>query len=773
LMNGNSQLKKVIILTYFFPPGNFAGSYRLFSWARYLHKFGFYPIIITRHWEKDQTDYAGISQKKEIEVQKFDHYEVHSIPYNGNLRDKIKAKYGNKFWFLTKFLSLVEIVFQNFFLYVVPSRNLYYYSKKLLSQNPEIKYLFASGKPYILFRFGYLLKKEFPYIRWIADYRDPWNTHWWLIKKMPYLVKKIEANSETKWLSNAEAFTTCSEEWRIEIESFTNKKGYVVFNGYEEEDKTFFEKTLTNNNVFSILHNGSIYGLFNIEIFIESIKQLIDSGKTDIKIEFPGVLIDEKEGERIKQCIYGYERYFELTGRIPHSELIKKMQNAQLLLVFGTKEMGGWVPLKIFEYFISQKPILHCPGDDEIITKMIKQTQTGFVTYSIEETVNVLNNLYSNWKDGIQFNLNQNQEAIQEYSRQSQAKKLAQNIEKVDSVFTVPLIPVSKIRQKIFETAYNLKIQNILRLTNTKSDTLILCFHDISDDPNPSYPSLPPNQFERIIEYLSKSYEFTTLENIHSNKSTNKTKVLLTFDDGYKSFQTIVIPILKKYNATAICSVIVDTIESGHRFWTDRLNASLNFIYSNFPYFEYSFEDISLNYNYKIDKPDRYSNTVFSVLLEKPSDFRTRFVIGIEKELGLNFEWSDNFMNWEDINECVKKGMTIASHSRTHNILNTIIKEDELRSEIQQSKNTIESKTKQNVKVFTCPNGIYNEKVISMVEAANYQYMFTTEEHKTKQSQISNQTLNMLPRISVNKTSFEENIFKINNFFSMARPLRG
>ena len=60
-----------------------------------------------------------------------------------------------------------------------------------------------------------------------------------------------------------------------------------------------------------------------------------------------------------------------------------------------------------------------------------------------------------------------------------------------------------------------------------------------------------------------------------------------------------------------------------------------------------------------------------------------------------------------------------------------------------------------------------------MVEAANYQYMFTTEEHKTKQSQISNQTLNMLPRISVNKTSFEENIFKINNFFSMARPLRG
>jgi peptidoglycan/xylan/chitin deacetylase (PgdA/CDA1 family) len=115
--------------------------------------------------------------------------------------------------------------------------------------------------------------------------------------------------------------------------------------------------------------------------------------------------------------------------------------------------------------------------------------------------------------------------------------------------------------------------------------------------------------------------------------------------------------------------------------------------------------------------------------------------------------------------------MSIASHSRTHNILNTIINEEELQNEIIESKKAIEERTKQMVNVFTCPNGIYNEKVISIVEAAQYQYMFTTEEHKTKQSSILNQKLNMLPRISVNKSTFEENIFKINNFFSMARPL--
>jgi len=770
-MDGTTGLKKVIILTYFFPPGNFAGSYRLFSWARYLYKFGFYPIIITRHWEKDQTDYAGISQKKELEIQKHEHYEVHYLPYNGNLRDKIKAKYGNKFWYVTKFLSLVELICQNFLLYVIPSRNLYYYTKKLIANDPEIRYLFASGKPYILFRFGYLLKKEFPYIRWIADYRDPWNTHWWLIKKMPFILKKIETHSEKKWLSNAEAFTTCSQEWKVEIETFTQKKGFVVFNGYEEDDKAFFENTLSNHTVFSILHNGSIYGLFNIEIFIESIKQLINKGNYSIKIHFPGVLIDEKEGKRIQNAIIGYEDYFELTGRVSHYDLMNLMKDANLLLVFGTKEMGGWVPLKIFEYFIASKPILHCPGDDEIITKMITETRTGYVTYTVEETVTVLDELYSNWSEKKTLPFEPNFDAIAEYSRHSQANKLANSISQVDFRFAVPLIPVSKFRQNIFETAYNFKFHNILRLTNTKSDTLVLCFHDISDVPNPSYPSLPTKQFERIIEYLSYSYEFTTLENIYNKKKTDKTKVLLTFDDGYKSFKTIVVPLLKKYNTSAICSVIVDTIDSGRRFWTDRLNASLNHIYSNYPQYNYHYEDIDFEYNYRTDIPDRCSNAIFRLLLEKPSDFRTNFVNGIEQKLGLSFEWSSNFMNWDDIADCVNEGMTIASHSRTHNILNTIIKDEELQNEIELSKRVIEQKTKQKVTVFTCPNGIYNEKVISMVEAADYKYMFTTEEHKTKQSSISNQKLNMLPRISVNKSSFEENIFKINNFFSMARPL--
>ena len=663
-------------------------------------------------------------------------------------------------------MSLFELVFQNYFTSLIPSRQLYYYAQQYLNNNQDVRYLIASGKPYILFKYGYNLKEKFPYLRWIADYRDPWNTHWWLNKKTPLILKTIEPKSEKLWLSNANAFITCSEDWALHIQRFVNKKGFVVLNGFEEEDKALFDESEESHNCFTIIHNGSVYGLHTIDIFIESIKIVINNGFKNILVRFTGILIDEKEGERIEKAIVGYEKYFQLTGRIPRPELINQIKNAQLLIVFGTKEMSGWYPLKLFEYLIAGKPILHCPGDNDVITKMIKDTNTGYITYTIQETVSVLEELYGNWSKNIKNMLTPNYEVINHFSRLAQTKELAESIYSIDKTFTVPLEPVSKLREKVFKLAFNFKTHNLLRSTNSTSDILVLCFHDISDIPNPSYPSLTPDQFEKILDYLSKSYEFTTIENIQSKTKSSKTKVLLTFDDGYKSFYTNVLPILKKYNATAICSVIVDTIESGQRFWTDRLNASLNYIVSNYPSFSYSYKGIQFYYDCNRDKPNRFSSNVFNDLLEKSSDFRLEFVEGIEQKLGVDFEWSDNFMNWDEVRQCIKEGMIFASHSRTHNILSTISNDEELSQEILSSKQIIENRTDEPITIFTCPNGIYNKKVCDKVIKSGYSFMFTTEEQKVSSKDFYD-GFTVLPRISVDKSSFEENIFKINNFFSI------
>ena len=90
-MEGNRVKIKVLILAYFFPPCNITASQRSFSWAKYFYRKGLYPVIITRKWErpvKVQSD-GHYATTEGVKIEKFEHYEVHYLPYVPSLRDRI------------------------------------------------------------------------------------------------------------------------------------------------------------------------------------------------------------------------------------------------------------------------------------------------------------------------------------------------------------------------------------------------------------------------------------------------------------------------------------------------------------------------------------------------------------------------------------------------------------------------------------------------------------------------------------------------------------
>ena len=223
-------MKKVLILTYFFPPANFAGSYRLYSFAKSLHKFGYYPIIITRQsidGASSLTEMAKDCGTEKI-IEQHDGYEVHYLPYKSNLRDRIYAKYGEKkFSFLRKILSFIEILLQSLTVRVIPYSNIYYYAENIIKKQKDISFILCSGKPFQLFSFGYLLSKKFA-IRWIADYRDEWNSRY-KYNNFKISVKEkffyfFETHLEKKWTGNASLITTVTEHWSKNISSFIDKK---------------------------------------------------------------------------------------------------------------------------------------------------------------------------------------------------------------------------------------------------------------------------------------------------------------------------------------------------------------------------------------------------------------------------------------------------------------------------------------------------------------------------------------------------------------------
>ncbi len=434
-----ANMQKLLIISYFFPPCNLTASQRTLAWSQYLHEFGFYPIIISRKWEKEIIELKDMSAStsKGCEIKKDKKHTIIRVPFSGSLKDRLYSKYGDTKWsILRKFLSLFEIIMQNFFVAINPSKLIYYKAKSILQNDSTISKVIITGSPFICFYYGYLLKKKFPHIKWIADYRDDWSTT--DLKKPKSVLKKVlfslEKNRELKWLSNASTFTTVSEFYEKKINNFILKKGHVLLNGYDEKFDDF-QSLKSFENEFIITYNGSLYHSQDIEPFIMIIIKLIKEFKEIIKIKllFPGLAFDNEQKYRVEKLLLGFENHYWISGRIERKKVIQLQFKSHLLLMISHKGLKGIPSSKLYEYVGLKKPILLYPNDKDIIEKTLIETGLGVVCNSTDEMEKKLRNIiYSHIKKEKNC-IEPNLKSIQNYTRKNQTKILANIINSLNS----------------------------------------------------------------------------------------------------------------------------------------------------------------------------------------------------------------------------------------------------------------------------------------------------------------------------------------------------
>ena len=90
-------MKKIIIISYFFPPCSLTASQRINGWAKYLNEFGYYPTVITRNWENNIASPEDVlkSAGDSIVHNKEETYEVYYLPYKASFRDRIFINNSN------------------------------------------------------------------------------------------------------------------------------------------------------------------------------------------------------------------------------------------------------------------------------------------------------------------------------------------------------------------------------------------------------------------------------------------------------------------------------------------------------------------------------------------------------------------------------------------------------------------------------------------------------------------------------------------------------
>jgi hypothetical protein len=304
----------------------------------------------------------------------------------------------------------------------LPYASFYYFARKLLIEDKEIKKIITSGNPFQQFFICYLLKKEFDYIEWIADYRDEWTTHPQNNKiGKPKLIVLLEKRSEKLWTSNASCITFVNNYQINNISRFVNKKAYTISNGYESDIIPISD---INNNTLVLTYTGTLYSYQNILPFADALRKLKNEIKDlNLIINFIGVELLEGTKDRILKEFIGLEVFLNITKRIPFEDTKKIMSGSDIFMVF--QGINNIVDSKVYDYLPFHKPILACTDKNELLISLLNETGIGIVAVDSEDLYLKLKALYLKKSKNLALLDNINVDEVKKYSREVQTATLA------------------------------------------------------------------------------------------------------------------------------------------------------------------------------------------------------------------------------------------------------------------------------------------------------------------------------------------------------------
>ncbi len=376
-------MKKVLIITYYWPPSGGAGVQRWLKFSKFLPEFGFKPIILTVDDHMASYAQLDVSLLKEIEPNLSVYKTKTFEPYNlyRKLSNKKEIPYGgfSNQKKITTFEKLSRFIRGNLFI-PDPRRgwNRFALKKALeLIRSEQIEVVVTTGPPHSTHLIGKKLKEKTG-VRWIADFRDPW-TDIYYYKDLYHLglANKLDRYLEKSVLRRADQIITVSEEVGKLLMNKTTEvaqKIAVIPNGYDEAD--FEKSSAVKNQKFTIAYTGTVSMSYRIEQFIEAVCQLPGEVKDNLVIRFVGN-VPEEIVNLFRQK--GLASLIEILGYIPHDQAVNQMMGASILLMAipDTPDNKGIVTGKFFEYLAAKRPILAIGPIGGDVDNKLKECHAG------------------------------------------------------------------------------------------------------------------------------------------------------------------------------------------------------------------------------------------------------------------------------------------------------------------------------------------------------------------------------------------------------------
>ena len=429
-------MRKVVLISFCYPPRPEIGSLRAAGLAKYLPSFGWEPIVIApqlpegrrppaRVIETDYRDILGnlkstlwLDPKRGVHQQlNLPQSEVPGLPLLHTkamnlVKSAITYPDATKGWVPFAAKAVLDLARLERI-------------DAIVSTSPPISAHLAAAEV--------TRQLECP---WIVDFRDLWFGHSGTFGRSS-LRRLLDRHLEKRTLRKASLLVAVSDEWAEQLRlRYPSKSVLSIMNGFDPEELPRNDGRLTDE--FTITYAGNLYqGKRDPRPLFEAVRDLFAAGilsPIDVRLRFYGP-IEKWIQPIVKQ--YGLEAVVHLEGIVPLEKSLREQQRSHILLLLGmpVANDSGCYPGKLFEYLGSERPILALGGIKGLTADLLERTRAGVHLLSVPEIRKYLTEAYTSYRQCGYVPYEGDREAISQYTRRNMAHKFAQAL---DSLYISP-----------------------------------------------------------------------------------------------------------------------------------------------------------------------------------------------------------------------------------------------------------------------------------------------------------------------------------------------
>ena len=417
-------MRRVLLITFHYPPQQTIGALRPRGLAKYLPEYGWEAIVLTPRVFGGKRPEGRLLETRNRDVLQ-DLKAKFGFEAGRHLHEQLglqQATKPNSKLFHTKVIEWLK----GWVAYPDSTKGWIPFALEVIAEfarREQVDAILTSSPPESCHIIGAEAKKllQRP---WIADFRDLWTQN---TAQQHHSSLPLRVRLEKRTLAEVDALVTVSTPWAGRLrERYPAKSIYVIPNGFDPDD--FQKRPQELTSYFSITYAGTLYeGMRDPSLLFQVLGELIREQilpSSKVRVRFYG---NAEPWLPALIAQHGLEDVVELKGVSVRAEVLQREMESQVLLLLGWsdhKETGQHSG-KLFEYFGAGRPILAIGGSRGVLTEALEETKAGIHALSRQQLRQSLVQMYAEFRDGGQVRYHADSTAIEQYNHRLMAKKVA------------------------------------------------------------------------------------------------------------------------------------------------------------------------------------------------------------------------------------------------------------------------------------------------------------------------------------------------------------